>query len=79
MVRRYGRAIALTLLVLATWIGLHRIGWEGFTSAWQQAGHYGVVLGIVFGLATWVLERRLRKALGKKGRRPSRGRTIEVS
>ncbi len=38
-----------------------------------------VVLGIVFGLATWVLERRLRKALGKKGRRPSRGRTIEVS
>jgi hypothetical protein len=38
-----------------------------------------VVLGIVFGLATWVLERRLRKALGKKGRRPSHGRTIEVS
>jgi hypothetical protein len=38
-----------------------------------------VVLGVVFGLVTWALERRLKKALGKKGRRPSRGRTIELS
>jgi hypothetical protein len=38
-----------------------------------------IVLGAVVGVATWVLERRLRKALGKKRRRPSRGRTIELS
>ena len=38
-----------------------------------------VVLGVVFGLATFVLERRLRKALGKKRRQPKRGRTVELS
>jgi hypothetical protein len=38
-----------------------------------------VVLGAVFGLATFLLERRLRKALGKKSRRPARGRTVKVS
>jgi hypothetical protein len=27
-----------------------------------------IVLAIVFGLATWILERRLRKALGGKGK-----------
>jgi hypothetical protein len=38
-----------------------------------------LVLGVVFGLATFVLERRLRKALGKKGKRPTKSRTIEIS
>lgn len=51
MVRRYGRGIALTLLVLATWVGLRKIGWEGFERAWQNSGQHGATLGIVFALA----------------------------
>jgi glycosyltransferase 2 family protein len=51
MVRRYGRAIALTLLVLATWVGLQKIGWEGFERAWTSSGDHGATLGIVFVLA----------------------------
>jgi hypothetical protein len=39
-----------------------------------------IVLGIVFGLATWILERRLRKALGGKGKgQAKKSRTIELS
>ncbi len=51
MVRRYGRGIALTLLVLATWVGLHKIGWEGFDRAWQNSGDHGATLAIVFALS----------------------------
>jgi uncharacterized membrane protein YbhN (UPF0104 family) len=51
MVRRYGRIIALILLVLATWIGLQKSGWEGFEQAWRHSGQYGAALGIVFTLA----------------------------
>ena len=53
MVRRYGRTIAFILLVLATWVGLQRIGWEGLVRSWQQAGHFGSTLGVVFALAAF--------------------------
>jgi hypothetical protein len=38
-----------------------------------------VVLGVVFSVAVAVLDRRLRKALGKSGRKPSRRRTANIS
>jgi uncharacterized membrane protein YbhN (UPF0104 family) len=51
MVGRWGRRIALLLLLMATGVGLHRIGWEGFQRAWQSSGDYGLTLGVVIALA----------------------------
>ena len=51
MLRRNARGAALILLVLATWVGVHRIGLDRFAQAWDRAGDYGPTLGIVFALA----------------------------